>query len=340
MSLKSRQMHLMSRPNGMPTPENFEMRTVDVGGPGPGEVLVRNRWMSVDPYMRPRMIGMEDSYIPPFSLGEAMDGTAVGEVLESADPAFSRGDLVLSFMGWREAFTAPADQLEKIDCPPGIDEQAFLGVLGMPGLTAYSGLLHLGQPVPGETIFVSGAAGAVGSYVCQIAKIKGLNVVASVGSEEKCAWVLGRGVDHAINYKTVPNLLEAVQAAAPRGIDIYFDNVGAEHLEVALETANQFARFVECGMIATYNDVGRRPGPCNIINIVLKSIRMEGYINSTLAARTPGLKEAFLRDMLQWIAEGRIRWEETVIEGIENALDGFLQLFTGGNVGKMLIRIG
>jgi len=339
MSVKFRQLHLMSRPKGMPTLENFEMRTIEVGAPGPGEVLVRNRWMSVDPYMRPRMIGMEDSYIPPFNLGEAMDGTAVGEVIESADPAFEPGDLVLSIMGWREAFVVPAGQLEKICCPSGIGEQAYLGVLGMPGLTAYSGLLQLGQPTPGETVFVSGAAGAVGSYVCQIAKIKDLKVVASVGSDEKCAWVLDHGADHAINYKAVPSLLEAVRTAAPQGIDIYFDNVGAEHLEVALATANQFARFVECGMIATYNDVGRRPGPYNIMNIVLKSIRMEGFINSTLAERTPGLKEAFLRDMPQWIFEGRIKWEETVVDGIENALDGFLQLFTGGNMGKMLVKI-
>jgi len=330
----SREIRLKSRPVGMPAHEHFELATVELPKPGAGEVLVRNHYMSVDPYMRGRMYD-RPSYVPPFQVGEVLQGGAVGEVLVSNDPSLKPGDLVNSMFGWREAFVAPAGALQKLPALAGVPVQAFLGVLGMPGLTAYSGLLQIGEPKEGETVFVSGGAGAVGSVVAQIAKIKGCTVVATVGSDEKCKWLKAAGIDHAINYKTCGNLLQAVKAAAPKGIDIYFDNVGGEHLEVAIELARPFARLVECGMIANYNATEPTPGPRNIIMVVGKSIRMQGFIVTQFAHLQP----QFLKDMGGWIAEGRIKWEETVFDGIAKAPDAFTGLFTGSNTGKMLVKL-
>jgi hypothetical protein len=330
----SREVRLKSRPIGTPTPENFEVATTTLADPGPGEALVRNLWMSVDPYMRGRMYDRE-SYVPPFQIGEALQGGAIGEVVASNDPALKPGDLVESMFGWREAYVAPAAALQKLpasSAPP----QAFLGVLGMPGLTAYAGLLAIGEPKPGETVFVSGGAGAVGSVVAQIAKVKGCKVVATAGSDDKVAWLKSRGVDHAINYKTCGNLLDAVRVAAPGGIDVYFDNVGGEHLEVALEVARPFARFAECGMIAQYNDTAPRPGPRNLIYVVGKSLKIQGFIVTTYWPMRP----QFLADMTQWIGEKKIAWEETVEHGIENAPKAFMNLFSGANTGKMLVKLG
>jgi NADPH-dependent curcumin reductase CurA len=334
MPTTSREIRLKSRPVGLPTPDNFEQGTATLADPGPGQVLVRNLWMTVDPYMRGRMYDRE-SYVPPFQIGEPLQGGAVGRVEISNDPTLKPGDLVESFFGWREAYVAPAGAVQKLpasNAPP----QAYLGVLGMPGLTAYAGLLTIGEPKPGETVFVSGAAGAVGSVVAQIAKIKGCTVVASAGSDDKVAWLKSRGVDQAINYKTCGNLLEAVRAAAPKGIDIYFDNVGGDHLEVALELARPFARFAECGMIAQYNDTTPRPGPRNLIYVVGKSLKIQGFIVSNYTH----LRPQFLADMTQWIADGKLAWEETVEHGVENAPKAFLNLFSGANTGKMLVKLG
>lgn len=332
-----REIRLAARPAGEPGPEHFSLAEVEARAPGPGEVLVRNTWMSVDPYMRGRMVD-RPSYVPPFQLGQALQGGAVGEVLESNAEGFAKGDLVESMFGWREGFTAPAAQVQKLpalNAPP----QAFLGVLGMPGLTAYAGLLRIGKPKPGEVVFVSGAAGAVGSLVCQIAKLKGCTVVGSAGSDEKCAWLKAAGVDAVVNYKKAAaegGLLQAVRQAAPNGIDIYFDNVGGEHLEVALEVARPFARFVECGMISRYNDEAPTPGPGNLIYIVGKSLTVQGFIVFQFA----DMREDFHREVGQWVAEGKIRWEETVREGIEAAPEAFLDLFRGANTGKMLVKLG
>ncbi|MGE0829375.1 MAG: NADP-dependent oxidoreductase [Hyphomonadaceae bacterium] len=334
MGVKAREIRLKSRAVGVPTAENFELAEIELGEPGAGEALVRNLWMSVDPYMRGRMYDRK-SYVPPFAIGAPLQGGAIGEVIASNDPALKAGDLVESMMGWREAFIAPAGQLQKLPAS-NAPTQAFLGVLGMPGLTAYSGLLEIGQPKEGETVFVSGGAGAVGSVVAQIAKIKGCRVVASVGSDEKAAWLKGAGVDAVVNYKTCGKLMDAVAAAAPNGIDVYFDNVGGEHLEVALELANPFARFVECGMISQYNNTDLVAGPANMTMIVRKSIKLQGYI----VLQYQHLRGQFLRDMTQWIEEGKIKWEETVETGIENAPAAFLKLFSGGNTGKMLVKLG
>ncbi len=330
----SREIRLKSRPVGTPCPDNFEVASVEVRAPGAGEVLVRNTWMSVDPYMRGRMYDRA-SYVPPFQIGEALQGGALGEVVESGAEGFAKGDLVSSMFGWRESFVAPASALEKLPRHANVPDQAFLGVLGMPGLTAYSGLLEIGQPKAGETVFVSGGAGAVGSVVAQIAKLKGCTVVATAGSDAKCDWLRSVGVDHAINYKTCGNLLDAVRTAVPKGIDVYFDNVGGEHLEVAIEVARPFARFAECGMISGYNDVAPSVGPRNIIQVVGKSLRIRGFIVMEFA----GLRPQFLADMTGWLADGKLKWEETVMDGVENAPAAFTGLFSGGNTGKMLVRL-
>jgi len=330
-----KEIRLKSRPAGAPGPEHFELAEVPAQAPGAGEVLVRNLWMSVDPYMRGRMYD-RPSYVPPFELGKALQGGAIGEVLESKAEGFAPGDLVDSMFGWREGFTAPAAQLQKLPANLPAPPQAFLGALGMPGLTAYAGFLRIGKPKPGDTVFVSGAAGAVGSLVCQIAKIKGCTVIGSAGSDEKCAWLRSLGVDAAVNYKTAEGgLLKAVQAAAPKGVDVYFDNVGGEHLEVALEVARPFARFVECGMISRYNDERPEPGPRNLLYIVGKSLTLQGFI----VFQHADMREDFIRDMGQWISAGRIRWEETIREGIAQAPQAFMDLFSGANTGKMLVKL-
>jgi NADPH-dependent curcumin reductase CurA len=268
-------------------------------------------------------------------VGAPLEGGAVGEVVESRADGFAPGDRVMSMLGWREGFVGTPAGLQKLPQSAGVPEEAFLGVLGMPGLTAYAGLLEIGQPSEGDTVFVSGAAGAVGSVVCQIAKIKGCTVVASAGSDAKCDWLRSVGVDHAINYKTCGNLLDAVRGAAPKGIDVYFDNVGGEHLEVAIEVARPFARLVECGMIAQYNDTEPAPGPRNLIYVVGKSLRIQGFIVTQFAKLQP----QFVQDMSGWIAGGQLKWEETVEDGIDNAAAAFLKLFSGGNTGKMLVKL-
>jgi NADPH-dependent curcumin reductase CurA len=244
------------------------------------------------------------------------------------------GDLVDSMNGWREAFVTAGGAVQKLPAT-NVPPQAYLGVLGMPGITAYAGLKRIGAPKPGETVFVSGAAGAVGSAVCQIAKIWDCKVVGSAGSDAKIAWLKSVGVDAVVNYKTCGNLLKAVQAAAPNGIDIYFDNVGGDHLEVALEVARPWARFIECGMISNYNDETPSPGPSNMNYVVGKRIKMQGFIVIDFW----DMREQAIAEMTQWILDGRLKWEETVENGIENAPKAFLNLFTGANTGKMLVKL-
>ena len=329
----SREIRLATRPEGAPVAANFALATVDVAFPGEGMVQVRNHWMSVDPYMRGRMYDRA-SYVPPFQLGEALQGHAIGEVTASGDPDFAVGDIVTHMLGWREAVTGPKVMFTKVDTH-GIPLQAFLGVMGMPGMTAYCGFLEICAPKAGDVVFVSGAAGAVGSLVCQIAKIKGCTVIASCGSDEKGEWLKSVGVDHVVNYKTAPSLLKAVQEVAPKGINCYFDNVGGEHLEVALEVAAGGARFAECGMISQYNNTTPTPGPKNLIYIVGKSLKIQGFIVSNYAA----MQGQFMTEMGGWIKDGKIKWEETVMQGIDKAPDAFMGLFSGANAGKMLVKL-
>ncbi|HEX6859136.1 MAG TPA: NADP-dependent oxidoreductase [Caulobacteraceae bacterium] len=329
----SREVRLKSRPEGMPQPDNFEVASVELPAPGPGEVQVKNLYMSVDPYMRGRMYD-RPSYVPPFQIGEPLQGGAVGEVTVSNDPSLKAGDLVQSMLGWREAYNAPANTVQKIETH-GLPPQAFLGVAGMPGLTAYVGLLKIAALKEGDVVFVSAAAGAVGSVVCQIAKLKGHTVIGSAGGKEKCDFLREIGVDHVIDYKATPDLTKALMEAAPKGIDVYFENVGGEHLEAAISAARPFARFALCGMISQYNETGTPKGPSNIIMAVGKSLRLEGFIVSNHFDMLP----AFLKDMSQWIGSGRLKWRETVDEGIEAAPGAFIKLFKGENLGKMLVKL-
>ena len=329
----SREIRLKSRPVGEPTAANFELATVTLPDPGAGEVQVRNTWMTVDPYMRGRMNDVR-SYVPPFQIGEALQGGAVGEVIASNDPSLKAGDLVQSFLGWREAFNAPAGVVQKLETH-GLPPQAFLGVAGMPGMTAYVGLLKTAALKDGDVVFVSAAAGAVGQIVCQIAKLKGHTVIGSAGGPEKIAWLKEIGVDHVIDYKAEKDLTAALMRAAPDGIDVYFENVGGAHLEAALMAARPFGRFALCGMISQYNATDMGPGVRGLIMAVGKQLRLEGFIVSSHADMQP----AFIRDMSTWIGEGKIKWQETIEDGVENAPAAFLKLFKGENLGKMLVKL-
>ena len=330
---QSREIRLKARPKGMPTADTFELATVDLAAPGPGEVQVRNQWMTVDPYMRGRMNDVK-SYTPPFQLGQALDGGAIGQVTISNDPSLQVGDLVQSGLGWREAFNAPAAGLQKLpsaNLPP----QAYLGVAGMPGLTAYAGLLKVAALKDGDIVFVSGAAGAVGSLVVQIAKAKGHTVIGSAGGAEKVAFVKSLGADQVIDYKAEKDLTAALMAAAPDGIDVYFDNVGGEHLIAAINAARPFARFALCGAISMYNDTVPPPGPSNLMMMVGKQMRMEGFIVTTHW----NMMAEFQSDLAGWVREGKVTWKETVHEGIASAPDAFMGLFKGENLGKMLVKL-
>lgn len=331
MSFVSRQFHLVDRPKGLPQAGSIRLVERPLDTPGDGQLLVRNEWLSVDPYMRGRMVDRK-SYIPPFELNQPMEGAAVGLVIESGDDRFSPGDRVSHFSGWRDLALIDVNSANRIGAvaPP----QAYLGVLGFPGLAAYGGLLRIGNPQPGETVFVSAAAGAVGSLVAQIAKIKGCRVIGSSGSDEKLRWLRDEaGVDATLNYKREPDLTAALREAAPDSIDVYFDNVGGEHLEAAIAVANDFARFTLCGMIDQYNSAPT--GPRNIYSVIEKSIRLEGMISTNLL----DMWEDFQRDVGQWIAEGKIKWQETIVEGLENTPTAFLDLFAGRNSGKMLVKL-
>ncbi len=331
---ESREVRLKSRPEERPTPENFELATVQVPDAGPGEVQIRNQWMSVDPYMRGRMRDAK-SYVPPFALGEALQGGAVGTVMQSNDPGYAVGDCVLSMFGWREVFNVsaktPAALLRKV--PNGLRPELFLGVAGLTGLTAYIGLLEVAGVAAGETVFVSGAAGAVGSVACQIAKLKGATVIGSAGGREKCTWLKSIGVETAIDYKDERDLTAALLKASGSGIDVYFDNVGGAHLDAALVAAKPFARFALCGAIEGYNG---QPTPIQRMGLsVGKRLRLQGFIVSDHFSQM----DRFLDDMIPWITSGAITSEQTVDYGIENAVEAFLKLFSGENRGKMLVKL-
>jgi NADPH-dependent curcumin reductase CurA len=258
----------------------------------------------------------------------------VGKVVKSKSDRFRPGDYVLSMLGWREYFLANPEVLTGID-PDIAPVQAYLGVLGLTGMTAYNGLLDIGRPVKGETLFVSAASGAVGSIVCQIGKIKGCRVVGSAGSPEKTAWLLEEaGIDAALNYKQVDNLYDELAGLCPQGIDVYYENVGGAHLEAALALMNNNGRIVLCGMISRYNDTQASPGPRNLGLAIGKRLTIRGFIGSDYADRMP----QFLDDMGKWIKAGKIKWKETIVEGIENAPQAFIGLFKGENFGKMLVK--
>jgi len=331
----SREIRLKNRPAGLPTESDFELAEVAVPQVGEGQVLVQNIYMSVDPYMRARMDDRR-SYMPPFQLEQPLDGTCVGRVVESNSDQFQVDDIVLGRLGWREYFVSDSKGIIKID-PNVAPIQAHLGTMGMPGLTAYYGLLEIGKPKEGETVFVSAASGAVGSIVCQIAKLKGCYVVGSAGSDEKVAWLLEEaGVDAAFNYKKTDDIIAEVGEKCPNGIDVYYENVGGAHLEAALEHMNKFGRVVMCGMIAIYNATKPTPGPSNLASIIRKQLTLQGFIVSDHF----DILMQFYADMAKWIAEGKIKWKETIVDGIENAPRAFIGLFNGENLGKMIVKVG
>jgi len=333
-AIKCREIRLRERPVGMPTAETFEMATVSLEGPAEGEILVRNIWMSVDPYMRGRMMDRR-SYVAPFEVGQPLDGGCVGQVVASKNPKFAVGDYVLGMSGWREYWISNGKGIGKID-PKQAPIQAHLGVLGMPGLTAYAGLLRVGELKAGETVFVSGAAGAVGSVACQIAKSHGCRVVGSAGSAKKVKWLKDEaGVDYAFDYHT-PELVAELAKACPGGIDLYFENVGGPQLDAALLNMKDFGRVIVCGLIAQYNATKPEPGPSAFSLVIPRRLKIQGFIVTDHAAARP----QFLADMAGWIADGKLKWKETVVEGLENAPQAFLGLFQGENLGKMLVKVG
>jgi len=327
----NRAWHLTSRPEGLPTMDNFALAEAPLPPLEDGWVRVENKWLSVDPYMRGRMNDVK-SYVPPFALGEPMQGGAVGKVVESRSPDLEEGDTVFHMSGWREAAAGPAAAFNKVP-PLAVEDHQWLGNLGLTGATAYFGLLKVAQAKEGDTVFVSAAAGAVGSAVVQIAKARGMTVIGAAGGAEKCAWVRSLGADAALDYKSAP-IVKLLLDAAPKGIDVYFDNVGGDHLDAALAAARQNARFAICGMIEDYN-TGSNHAFRYITRVIAARIMIKGFIYTDYLAEMAD----FYRDMGGWIAAGKVSSRETVREGLEAAPQAFLDLFSGGNTGKMLVRL-
>jgi NADPH-dependent curcumin reductase CurA len=331
--MQNKEIRLASRPAGVPTLENFQFVETEVPKPGENEVLVRLLYISVDPYLRGRMRDRK-SYIAPFEVGQVIKSGAVGEVVESSSPKFKPGDIVSGgSFGWRLYDVANADAVMKV--VPGVSPTTALGVLGGTGLTAYFGLLDVGQPKEGETVVVSGAAGAVGIVVCQIAKLKGCRVVGTTGSDEKCEYLHRElGVDVAINYKTA-GMHAALREACPKGVDVYFDNVGGEVSDAVLPLITNGARVVICGQISIYNSdepsVGPRPQPYLLVN----SAMMKGFIVTKYMSRFgEGIQQ-----LAQWFISGQLKHAETIVEGFENTPNAFIGLFSGENLGKQIVKI-
>ncbi|MBC7273508.1 MAG: NADP-dependent oxidoreductase [Streptomyces sp.] len=330
----SREWQLLSRPVGWPEPGDFALVEAEVRQPAAGEVLVRNAYLSVDPYMRGRMSAAK-SYVAPYELGKAMQGGAVGEVVASNADGIAPGDHVLHFGGWREYATVEAKHAVKVD-PETAPLSTYLGVLGMTGLTAYAGLLRTAAFKEGDAVFVSGAAGAVGSQVGQLAKLKGASrVIGSAGSAEKVRLLVEEyGFDAAFNYKDGP-VSQQLRAAAPDGIDVYFDNVGGDHLEAAIGSLNRGGRIAVCGMISVYNNTEPAPGPRNLARLIQTRGRIEGF----LVGDHYDLQPRFVSEVGPWVASGALKYRETVVEGIENNLEAFLGVLRGDNTGKMIVKL-
>ncbi|UQA95545.1 NADP-dependent oxidoreductase [Streptomyces halobius] len=330
----SREWHLVARPHGWPTPEDFALREAAVPEIGEGQILVRNQHFSVDPYMRGRMNDVQ-SYVPPFQLDQPMDGGAVGEVIASRDDSYAVGDHVLHGLGWREYAVLDAERAAKAD-PSLAPLTAYLGVLGMPGLTAYAGLLEVASFKEGDAVFVSGAAGAVGSEVGQIAKLKGASrVIGSAGSDEKVRLLVEEyGFDAAFNYKN-GDVTKQLKEAAPDGIDVYFDNVGGDHLEAAISALNVHGRVAICGMISMYNATEPSPAPRNLALVIGKRLRLQGL----LVADHADLQPQFVKEVSAWIRSGELKYDETKMQGIENGVEAFLGMLRGENTGKMIVSL-
>ena len=338
MSQSAKRVVLVSRPAGEPTAANFRIEDYAAPAPGEGQVLLRTIWLSLDPYMRGRMSD-GPSYATPVPIGGVMEGGTVCEVIASNNPGFAKGDVVLARAGWQTHALSDGQDLRKVDPKLGPISTA-VGVLGMPGMTAYTGLLDIGKPQPGETVVVAAASGAVGSAVGQIARIKGARAVGIAGGKDKCDYVKNElGFDDCIDHRD-PDLAAKLKAACPKGIDVYFENVGGAVFEAVFPLLNGFARMPVCGLIAEYNKFGEAPPPkwaSSMMRAVLtKRLSIRGFIVSDFYARFPD----FQRDMSQWVREGKVKHREFVTEGLDSAPGAFMGLLKGANFGKQLVRVG
>ena len=333
MPAHSREIRLAARPRGVPTASDFELAEREVPDPGDGELLIRNAYVSVDPYMRGRMNDVK-SYVPPFAIGEPMTGGAVGQVVASRNNRFPEGSWVVHDLGWREVALSDGRGARAVD-PALAPLSTSLGVLGMTGMTAFVGIAHIGAVEDGDTVFVSGAAGAVGSIAAQLAQTRGARAVGSAGSPEKLAWLRDLGLDGVFDYHET-STRDALRDLAPDGIDVYFDNVGGDTLEAALGAMRLRGRIVACGSISRYNATEAAPGPRNLFLVVTKRLRMQGFIVFDHFDRFP----AFLEEVAPRVADGSLRYRETIVDGIERAPEAFIGMLEGANIGKMLVRVG
>jgi NADPH-dependent curcumin reductase CurA len=333
-TLINRQYYLASRPVGEPDASNVPARDVTVPEPAEGEVVLRNLYISLDPAIRGWM-GDDPNYIEPIALGDAVRSSVIGRVVKSNHPDFAPGDVAMTMGAWEQYTTVPGVTLNKLDESAGIPLSTFLGALGPTGLTAYFGLLEVGKPKEGETVLVSAAAGAVGSVVGQIARMKGCRVVGLAGSDDKCQWLTEElGFDAAINYKTCGDYESAIRNACPDGVDVYFDNVGGEILDATLLCLNKHARVAVCGWISTYN-VPDAPGPKNLWQLVAESVTLQGFtVLDYLDRFAEGIGQ-----LAQWVMAGELKYREEVVDGLDNVLPTFLRLFDGSNQGKLVIRL-
>lgn len=331
----NRRLILEKRPQGVATSEDVVLREEPVGSLAEGQVLVRNHYFSLDPAIRDWM-SERPSYLPPIRIGDPVRSTVIGEVVESRHPSFRPGQLAVGIGGWEEYSVADGGHFIPVELQPGDEEQYYLSIYGAVGLTPYFGLLEVGKPKPGETVLVSAAAGAVGSLVGQIAKIKGCRAVGIAGTDEKCRWIVEElGFDAAINYRTETDMVAAIGRACPQGVDVYFDNVGGEILDATLLNLSKDARIVFCGAISSYNSTTPVPGPFNFWQVLARSATIEGYLVSDYLDQFPqGIEQ-----MRKWVEEGRIHFREQIVNGLENTLDAFNLLFKGGNEGKLITRV-
>jgi len=335
MSIESKYVALKEYiPMGNPSLSHFDLKSEKISLKNDDEVLVANKWISVDPYMRARMTERKN-YKPPFEIGKPMEGTAIGKIIESKSNNFKKGDFVLSEFGWRDNFIANSESLKKIN-PINVPIQTYLGPLGFTGHTAYIGLFRIAKIKQNQTILVSSAAGSVGSTVCQIAKILGCKVIASTGSDEKVEWLKKEiGVDHAFNYKKIDNLVLHFKDICPEGFDIYFDNVGGDFLEAAIFRMKNFGRIVICGRISQMNATSPGEGLKNMAHVLVKRLTIKGFL---IFDHYDDYKD-FENDMSNWVINKKIKWRETIVEGIENSPQAFLDLLNGKNIGKMIVKI-
>lgn len=328
---------LAQRPHGEPTDDDFRMETVDLPALRPGEVLLDTLYLSLDPNMRGRMSDAP-SYAAPVQIGQTMVGGTVSRVLRSLDEDFTAGDVVLGYGGWQTRSVEPGRHLRKLDPEAGVPLSAYLGVLGMPGFTAYAGLLTIGQPKPGETVVVAAATGPVGSAVGQIARLKGARAVGIAGGAQKVSYLRELGFDAAVDHRS-PTFVDDLAAATPDGIDVYFENVGGEVWDAVRSRLNTFARVPVCGLVSSYNATSLPPGPDRsgaLMGLILrKSLTVRGFIQTEFQAQLP----QFLESMGAWVAQGKVGYREHIVHGLDAVPEAFRQMLTGGNFGKTVVQL-